>query len=200
MHKIKTVFTTGPKTWNKLPENVKKAINLNSFKKAISLFLKTEWFNSVLDFEIDKFVFFFTFTHLLWVDTLLLSWMNLLIYFWLFNTLITTMIKWTVHKITLYFFPYVRLPHLSCIILSCPVLSWTVFVLFKGVQQVPGFCLPLHLLHPVFVVFDDFDVIWFCIFDGNKTELNWTECAVLLLVLMWDSHINTNNNTDSFEH
>ena len=49
------------------------------------------------------------------------------------------------------------------------------FFLCKGVQQVPGFCLPLHLLHYVFVVFNDFDVIWFCIFDGNKTKLNWTE-------------------------
>ena len=39
---MKTVFTTGPKTWNKPPENVKKVILLNSFKKAISSFLKTE--------------------------------------------------------------------------------------------------------------------------------------------------------------
>ena len=61
MHKMKTVFTTGQKTWNKLPENVKKAINLKSFKKPISSFLKTEWFNSVLEFEIDKLVFFFHF-------------------------------------------------------------------------------------------------------------------------------------------
>ena len=41
---------------------------------------------------------------------------------------------------------------LSCIVLYC-------FCSFKGVQQVPGFCLPLHLLHPVFVVFNDFDVV-----------------------------------------
>ena len=39
IHKIKTVFNTGPKLWNNLPESVKNAINLNSFKKAISSFL-----------------------------------------------------------------------------------------------------------------------------------------------------------------
>ena len=43
-----------------------------------------------------------------------------------------------------------------------------------------GFCLPLHLLHPVFVVLNDFDVIWFCIFDGNKTELNLYDCVCLI--------------------
>ena len=42
MHKMKTVSTTGPKTWKYV--------------------LKTEWFNSVLDFEIDKFVFFHFYT------------------------------------------------------------------------------------------------------------------------------------------
>ena len=69
------------------------------------------------------------FTHLLWVDTLLLSWMNLWICLLIFNFLIPLLPQWsneTVHKITLYFFPYVRLPHLSCIVLSCPVLSWLV--------------------------------------------------------------------------
>ena len=40
MHKMKTVFTSGPKTWNKLPEYVKKAINLNSFKKLFLHFWK----------------------------------------------------------------------------------------------------------------------------------------------------------------
>ena len=67
---------------------------------------------------------------------------------------------------------------LSCIVLNC-------FCSFKGVQQVPGFCLPLHLLHPVIVVFNDFDVIWFCIFDGNK---DWTELMFCLILadICWE--------------
>ena len=34
MHKMKTVFTTGPKTWNKLPENVKKSYQFEFFQKS----------------------------------------------------------------------------------------------------------------------------------------------------------------------
>ena len=35
IHKIKSVFTTGPKLWNNLPKSIKTAKSLNSFKTAI---------------------------------------------------------------------------------------------------------------------------------------------------------------------
>ena len=96
------------------------------------------------------------------------------------------MIKWTVHKIT--FFPLMS-GFRTCLVSSCLVLYCLVlycFCSFKGVQQVPGFCLPLHLLHPVFVVFNDFDVVWFRIFDGNKTELNWSSLPSMVKFLTSD--------------
>ena len=113
MHKIKTVFTIGPKTLDKFPEFLKKVI------------------------------LFFTLIHLLWVD--FASIMNELVYLFIsffFNFLlpqIFTMIKWTVHKKYICNFPHIRLPHLSCIVLSCPILSvLSLFYLFFNIFSVRG--------------------------------------------------------------
>ena len=42
VHKIKSVFDTGPKLWNKLPESIKNVASLNCFKKTISDFVKID--------------------------------------------------------------------------------------------------------------------------------------------------------------
>ena len=42
VHKIKSVFDTVPKLWNKLPESIKNVASLNCFKKTISDFVKID--------------------------------------------------------------------------------------------------------------------------------------------------------------
>ena len=39
MHKMKTIFTMGPKIWNELPTNIKNATKLGQFKTNLKAML-----------------------------------------------------------------------------------------------------------------------------------------------------------------
>ena len=165
------------KNMEQTSQKCQKAINLNSFKKGISSFLKTEWFNSVLDFEIDKLVFFsllhiccgliLCFCHE-WTCLLILTFKYLKYY----NDQMNSAQNYFV------FFPYVRLLHLSCIVLSCPVLSWLVFVLLRGCNKCQAFafrCISSILCLWFLMILMLFDFVFLV-----EIKLNWTELISVL--------------------
>ena len=164
-----------PFDWNKLSEYVKKAINLNSFKNIFSSFLKTEWNNSILDFVIDKSLFFW---HLHICCGLILcfchEWNCLFILTFYYLKYYITMIKWTVYKNTFVFFSLCQASPLVLyrLVLSC-IVSTCFFFLCKGCNKYQAFA--FRCISSILCLWfsNDFGVIWFCIFDGNKTELNW---------------------------
>ena len=96
--------------------------------------------------------------------------MNELVYlFQLLNILNTTMIKWTVHKITLYFF---SLCQASALVLSCPVLSWLVFVLLRGCNKYQAFA--FHCISSILCLWFLMILMLFDFVFLMEIKLNWT--------------------------